>query len=66
MAEARNLVLRLAAILLALAAAGIPVNEPARLVAFFLAAIWLGTGRLRLSRRNWIAALAIFSLVTIG
>ncbi|TKW78768.1 MAG: hypothetical protein DI543_08705, partial [Bradyrhizobium icense] len=66
MAEARNLILRLAAILLALAAAGIPVNEPARLVVFFLAAIWLGTGRLQLGVRNWIAALAVLVLAMIG
>jgi hypothetical protein len=65
-AGSHNLFLRAAAFLLALAAAGIPLNEPSRLVIFFLAAIWLGAGRLRVGIWNWAAAFAVLVMVTIG
>lgn len=66
MAGSHNLFLRAAALLLALFAAGIPLNEPSRLVIFFLAAIWLGAGRLRVGIWNWAAAFAVLAAVTIG
>jgi hypothetical protein len=65
-AGSHNLFLRAAALLLALSAAGIPLNEPSRLVIFFLAAIWLGAGRLRVGIWNWAAAFAVLAVVTIG
>jgi hypothetical protein len=65
-AGSHNLFLRAAALLLALSAAGIPLNEPSRLVIFFLAAIWLGAGRLRVGIWNWAAAFAVLAAVTIG
>lgn len=66
MAGSHNLFPRAAALLLALYAAGIPLNEPSRLVIFFLAAIWLGAGRLRVGIWNWAAAFAVLAVVTIG
>jgi hypothetical protein len=65
-AGSHNLFLRAAGLLLALSAAGIPLNEPSRLVIFFLAAIWLGAGRLRIGIWNWAAAFAVLAAVTIG
>lgn len=66
MTRSNNLLLRALAILIALGASGIPVNEPTRLIVFFMAAIWLGAGRLRLRFWNWAAAVAVLLLVTIG